>query len=127
LQKQPNNNRKQIEWDQKIEGIKQEHNHSEAAIKLVISKGKVIAKETVVIDIEPEVESPVWPDFLKSKVDFLVESHEKSGSQMVDPTLLNKLLAIKEGDSSVSIRTEDVLSFVSQHSKQFQQFARMQK
>jgi hypothetical protein len=127
LQQQPNNNREQMKCDQKIEAIKQEHNHSEAAIKLVISKGKVISKEKIVIDIEPEVESPAWPEFLKSKVDFLVESHEESASQVLDPTLVNKLLAIKEGDSSVSIRTEDVLSFVSQHSKQFHQFATMQK
>jgi hypothetical protein len=116
-----------MECDLKIEAIKQEQNHSEVAIKLVISKGEVISKEKIVIDIEPEVESPVWPDFLKSKVDSLVESHEESGSQLLDQTLVNKMFAIKQGDSSVSIRTEDVLNFVSQHSKQFHKFAKMQK
>ena len=119
---QPKNNKLQ-QLEQKMDPIKQESNQ-EGAIKLIISKGKIVSKEK--IEIEPEVESPVWPDFLHSKVEFLLQSLEKSGAQ-IDQILLRKLVDIKKGDSSVSIKTRDVLNFVSQHSKQFLQFASMQK
>jgi hypothetical protein len=103
-------------------------------IKLIITKDRICKAERdeiVVSELTQTEDIIVWPQFLKSKIDFLEETFSRSFSKIStsdeDQIIMAKLSALQTGDTSVVLDNGEILRFVAKHVDQFQQFAQLQR
>jgi hypothetical protein len=89
----------------RLEPIKREPSYEPTGIKTPIK-----------MELEPERETDFWPDFLTSKVEFLLRTFEKS----FEDQLLMK-------DHNASFTSGQIFRSIFQNAKQFQIFAHLQR
>ena len=100
-------------------------------IKLIISRDRITnaeLKQEIVVSKPTQTEDIiVWPDFLKSKIEFLEQTFNNSFAKILKSDEDQFFLAFQGGDSSIELYNGEILRFVAIHVDQFREFAHLQR